>query len=192
MSNKRARPCGEESKDELLQQHAVEAKLGKTKEKLSSGVFEIRFVEFVRLALVSGVDSSAKVFGRNNVVERMTDYELITGDRTDLKVRINGRDPLSFSSKIVHNNKKCNTFRFLMTHRFQGKQATPFTLEAACDVLCASASTEVLADLVMKFGALKPLPPGTIGLFVYSKSIICNKPKTVHTITAAGVTAVSF
>ena len=72
-----------------------------------------------------------------------------------------------------------------MKHRFQGKQNTPFTLETACDVLCASASTEVLADLVTKFGVPKPLPPGTIGLFVFSKSIICNKPKSAHTITAA-------
>ena len=42
-----------------------------------------------------------------------------------------------------------------------------------------------MADLVTKFCAPKPLPPGTIGLFVYPKSIICDKPKTTHTITAA-------
>ena len=68
---------------------------------------------------------------------------------------------------------------------FQGKHDTPLTLKNACDVLCASASVEVLADLVTKFGVPKPLPPGTIGLFVYPKSIIFDKPKTKHTITAA-------
>ena len=62
MLNKRARPTDEESKDELLHQLAKQAGLGATKEKLSSGVFETRFIEFVRLALVSGVDSSAKKF----------------------------------------------------------------------------------------------------------------------------------
>ena len=44
-------------------------------------------------------------------------------------------------------------------------------LQSACDVLCASASTEVVADLVKKFGEPNPLPPGTLGLFVFQKAI---------------------
>ena len=37
-------------------------------------------------------------------------------------------------------------------------------------------------DLVKKFGAPVPLLPGTIALFVYPKTIICDPPKTLHTI----------
>ena len=124
-----------------------------------------------------------KVLGKENMEERKTDYKLITGDRADLIVRINGGDPISFSSKTVR--KLHNSFRFPMTHRVKSRQNTPFTLEAACDVLCAFASAELLVDLANKFGALEPLlPDGTIALFVYPKTIICDPPKTMHTITA--------
>ncbi len=123
------------------------------------------------------------VFGKINVEERKTDYTLITGDKVDLIVRINGGDPYSFSSKTVREQSNRNSFYFPMTHMVKGKKDTPFTLETSCDVLCASASAEILADLVQKFGAPDPLPQGTIALFVYPKSIICEPPKTSHTIT---------
>jgi hypothetical protein len=123
-----------------------------------------------------------KVLGKENIEERKTDYELITGNRADLIVRINGGDPYSFSSKTVC--KLRNSFYFPMTHSVKGRHQTPFTLESACDVLCASATAEVVADLVKKFGASESLPQGTIALFVFPKSIICDPPKTLHTITA--------
>ena len=72
-----------------------------------------------------------------------------------------------------------------MTHKVDGMGDTPFTIKKACDVLCASASGEVLAGLVKKF---KPDANAdvnaTTALFVFAKkAIVCGK--TSHTITGA-------
>ena len=78
-----------------------------------------------------------------------------------------------------------NGFHFPMTHSVSGMQHTPLTIKKACDVLCASASGEVLAGLVEKF---KPDANAdvnaTTALFVFAKkAIVCGK--TLHTITGA-------
>jgi hypothetical protein len=67
-----------------------------------------------------------EVFGEINVEERKTDYTLITGDRVDLIVRINGGEPCSFSSKTVRKKSNSNSFYFPMTHTVKDKQNTPF------------------------------------------------------------------
>ena len=87
------------------------------------------------------------------------------------------------SSKTVSVNG--NGFRFPMTHKVKGMQHTPFTMKKACDVLCASASGEVLAGLVQKFNPdANADVNATAALFVFAKkAIVCGK--TVHTITGA-------
>ena len=108
---------------------------------------------------------------------------LVTNDREDARYLFDDGIFRSFSSKTVRMQGKC--FNFLMTHRVDGMQDTPFTMEKACDVLCASASGEVLAGLVEKF---KPDANAdvnaTAALFVFAKkAIVCGK--TAHTITGA-------
>ena len=108
---------------------------------------------------------------------------LVTNDREDARYLFDDGTLCSFSSKTVRMQRNC--FDFPMTHIFEGMRATPFTIKSACDVLCASASGEVLAGLVEKF---KPDANAdvnaTAALFVFAKeAIVCGK--TMHTITEA-------
>ena len=98
--------------------------------------------------------------------------QLVTYDKTDLSIHINDTSR-SFSSKTIqmrHNNAFCLPMR----HRFNGKPGTPFTMESACDVLCASASGAVLDGLVKKFSQdADAFPFAMFALFVFAKQAIC-------------------
>ena len=89
----------------------------------------------------------------------------------------------SFSSKTVVRRNR-NSFSLPMTHMLNGKTGTPFTMESACDVLCASCSGAVLDDLLEKLGqGDNALPPATNALFVFAKQAIVRGVGT-HTISA--------
>jgi hypothetical protein len=114
------------------------------------------------------------VYGENALNQ---ETHLVTGDKVDLCYRINGTN-YDFSSKTV-NMRSSNSFHFPMTHGVNGKKNTPFTIKSACDVLCASASGDVLDGLIQKYG--KTVKADT-ALFVFSKHKIV-RDKSCHTIT---------
>jgi hypothetical protein len=114
------------------------------------------------------------VYGENALKQ---ETHLVTGDKVDLCYLIN-ETKYDFSSKTV-NMQNANSFQFPMRHMVNGKRATPFTIKSACDVLCASASGDVLDGLIKKFGtAVK----ADTALFVFSKHKIVRNVSW-HTIT---------
>ena len=115
------------------------------------------------------------VYGENALKQ---ETQLVTGDKVDLCYRINETN-YNFSSKTVRKQNP-NSFQFPMTHMVNGKRNTPFTIDSACDVLCASASGAILDGLIKKFGMVNV--NANKALFVFSKHKIV-RGKSSHTIT---------
>jgi hypothetical protein len=76
--------------------------------------------------------------------------------------------------------RSANSFDFPMVHGVNSKKNTPFTINSACDVLCASASGAILDGLIKKFGMVNV--NANKALFVFSKHKIV-RGKSIHTIT---------
>ena len=117
------------------------------------------------------------VYGENALKK---ETHLVTGDKVDLCYRINGTN-YDFSSKTVYM-QSANYFHFPMTHLVNGRDKTPFTMDSACDVLCALASGAVLDGLMKKFGMVNV--SANKALFVFSKQKIV-RGKSKHTITTS-------